>query len=108
MVLDHIAGEWLTCLWTPIHVTKIHAAIITAEKWYLCRPSFSLARCFEVIILGYFAGAVLLKVFLVLAHAVVAEALACIGTTLVWAGSLIVHAIFMLQHGTYVVVLVFP
>ena len=105
MVLDHVAGERLTCLWTPVHITKIHAAILTAAEWYLCRD---LVRCFEVIILDCLAGAVLLKVLLVLAHAVVAEALACIGTTLVRAGSLIVHAILVLQLGAFVVVLVFP
>ena len=43
-----------------------------------------------------------------LAHSVVAEALAYIRAALVRARPLIVHAIFVLQFGAYVVVLILP
>ena len=49
-----------------------------------------------------------MKIFLMLTHSVVAEALTCIRATLVRARSLIVHAIFMLQLRTLVVVLIHP
>ena len=61
-----------------------------------------------VIIIDYLTRAVLLKIFLMLAHPVVAEALSCIGTAFVWARPLVVHAIFVLQLRAYVVVLVLP
>ena len=61
-----------------------------------------------VIISDYLTRAVFLKIFLMLAHPVVAEALSCIRTALVWARPFIVHAIFVLQLRAYVVVLIPP
>ena len=106
MVLDHVVGEWLTCLRTSLHITKIHFAIFTSKNWHLGRPTF--AWSFVVIISDYLTRAVFLKIFLMLAHPVVAEALSCIRTALVWARPFIVHAIFVLQLRAYVVVLIPP
>ena len=106
MVPNHVEGEWLTCLRTSLHITKVHFAIFTSKKWYLGRPTF--AWSFVVIIFDYLTRAVFLKIFLMLAHPVVAEALSCIWTALVRARPLIVHAIFVLQLRAYVVVLIPP